>query len=305
MIFPIPGIAGNDAASRRHQIRFFHPAVCRTSPGISGAGIFCVPGSAFHHDIRPIRRAPADPSQRQNPGQVRCFRQPLRRTALYSMLLQSKKAAPAQAQLPGSSRSRRKYSKFSYDKSGVCPAHTGCLLSWRQRFRPHVRPAPCILPDGSLAQFRHTDRWSIFRFRTGSLPHGFHARCRHTAASVRRQSLQILRFSRKDPDAARSRCPAPLPSHLFRKARLPLPRSRGQLSLPCSRHTHPFSFRIWKDGSRCVLHSMKGSKKPSLSPGSSTPANDRKSVSKIFLPRKKPGQACGHILNHNYPFGGS
>ena len=45
--------------------------------------------------------------------------------------------------------------------------------------------------------------------------------------------------------------------------------------------------------------------KPSLSPGSSAPANDRKSVSKIFLPRKKPGQACGHILNHNYPFGGS
>lgn len=178
---------------------------------------FCVPGSAFHHDIRPIRRAPADPSQRQNPGQVRCFRQPLRRTALHSMLLQSKKAAPARAQLPGSSRSRRKYSKFSYDKSGVCPAHTGCLLSWRQRFRPHVRPAPCILPDGSLAQFRHTDRWSIFRFRTGSLPHGFHARCRHTAASVRRQSLQTLRFSRKDPDAARSRCPAPLPSHLSGK----------------------------------------------------------------------------------------
>ena len=46
-------------------------------------------------------------------------------------------------------------------------------------------------------------------------------------------------------------------------------------------------------------------KKPACSPGSSSPANDRKSVSKIFLPRKKPGQACGHILNHNYPFGGS
>ena len=43
--------------------------------------------------------------------------------------------------------------------------------------------------------------------------------------------------------------------HPFRKARLPLPRSRGQLSLPCSRHTHPFSFRIWKDGEEvcCIL----------------------------------------------------
>lgn len=53
----------------------------------------------------------------------------------------------------------------------------------------------------------------------------------------------------------------------------------------------------------CIL--WKTAKKPACSPGSSAPANDRKSVSKIFLPRKKPGQACGHILNHNYPFGGS
>lgn len=211
MIFPIPSITGNNAASRCHQIRFFHSAVCRPSPGISGTGIFVSLGlpSVMASDRYDVRLQP--PSQRQNPGQVRCFRQPLRRTALHSMLLQSKKAAPARARLPGSSRSRRKYSKFSYDKSGVCPAHTGCLLSWRQRFRPHVRPAPCILPDGSLAQFRHTDRWNISRFHTGSLPHGFHARCRHTVASVRRQSLQTLRFSRKDPDAARSRCPAPLP----------------------------------------------------------------------------------------------
>ena len=238
---------------------FFTLPFAGTSPGISGAGIFVSRGlpsimTSDRYDVR-LQTHRRDRIR----GSARCFRQPLRRTALHSMLLQSKKAAPARAQLPGSSRSRRKYSKFSYDKSGVCPAHTGCLLSWRQRFRPHVRPAPCILPDGSLAQFRHTDRWSIFRFRTGSLPHGFHARCRHTAASVRRQSLQTLRFSRKDPDAARSRCPAPLPSHLFRKARLPLPRSRGQLSLPCSRHTHPFSFRIWKDGGRGVLHFMEGS----------------------------------------------
>ena len=261
MIFPIPGIAGNDAASRRHQIRFFHPAVCRPSPGISGAGIFVSRGlpsimTSDRYDVRlqthrrdRIRsRSVVSGSHCDEQPYIPCFCNPRK-------------------QLPGSSRSRRKYSKFSYDKSGVCPAHTGCLLSWRQRFRPHVRPAPCILPDGSLAQFRHTDRWSIFRFRTGSLPHGFHARCRHTAASVRRQSLQILRFSLKDPDAARSRCPAPLPSHLFRKARLPLPRSRGQLSLPCSRHTHPFSFRIWKDGGRGVLHSMEDSKKSGLLAG--------------------------------------
>ena len=100
MIFPIPSVTGNNAASRRHQIRFFHPAVSQALSRNKRRRHFCVPGSAFHHDIRPIRRAPADPSQRQNPGQVRCFRQPLRRTALHSMLLQSKKAAPARAQLP-------------------------------------------------------------------------------------------------------------------------------------------------------------------------------------------------------------
>lgn len=66
----------------------------------------------------------------------------------------------------------------------------------------------------------------------------------------------------RDP-GVQHRCP----SHLFRKARLPLPRSRGQLSLPCSRHTHPFSFRIWKDGGRGVLHFMEDSKKAGLLAG--------------------------------------
>ena len=264
MIFPIPGIAGNDAASRRHQIRFFHPAVCRTSPGISGAGIFVSRGlpsimTSDRYDVRlqthrrdRIRgRSVVSGSHCDEQPCIPCFCNPRKQLLL-------KRSFPDRADPDRNIQNSRMINP-------ACVQHI-CLLSWRQRFRPHVRPAPCILPDGSLAQFRHTDRWSIFRFRTGSLPHGFHARCRHTAASVRRQSLQTLRFSRKDPDAARSRCPAPLPSHLFRKARLPLPRSRGQLSLPCSRHTHPFSFRIWKDGSRCVLHSMKGSKKPSLSP---------------------------------------
>ena len=274
MIFPIPGVAGNDAASRCHQIRFFHSAVCRSSPGISGTGIFVSRGlpSVMASDRYDVRLQPHRRDRIRGRSVVsgsHCDEQPC------------KKAAPARAQLPGSSRSRRKYSKFSYDKSGVCPAHTGCLLSWRQRFRPHVRPAPCILPDGSLAQFRHTDRWNISRFHTGSLPHGFHARCRHTVASVRRQSLQTLRFSRKDPDAARSRCPAPLPSHLFRKARLPLPRSRGQLSLPCSRHTHPFSFRIWKDGGRGVLHFMEDSEKESCKAGFSACGGSRKRHSTI------------------------
>ena len=57
MIFPIPSITGNNAASRRHQIRFFHPAVCRTSPGISGAGIFVSRGlpsimTSDRYDVR-------------------------------------------------------------------------------------------------------------------------------------------------------------------------------------------------------------------------------------------------------------
>mgnify|MGYP004589138145 CR=1 FL=1 len=44
--------------------------------------------------------------------------------------------------------------------------------------------------------------------------------------------------------------------------------------------------------------------KPDCSPGPGAPANDRKSF-KNFPFLKKPGQTCGHILNHNYPFGGS
>ena len=239
MIFPIPSITGNNAASRCHQIRFFHPAVCRTSPGISGAGIFVSRGlpsimTSDRYDVRlqthrrdRIRgRSVVSDSHCDEQPCIPCFCNPRKQLLL-------ERSFPDRADPDGNIQNSRMINP--------------------------VRPAPCILPDGSLAQFRHTDRWSIFRFRTGSLPHGFHARCRHTAASVRRQSLQTLRFSRKDPDAARSRCPAPLPSHLFRKARLPLPRSRGQLSLPCSRHTHPFSFRIWKDWGRGVLHFMEGS----------------------------------------------
>lgn len=201
------------------------------------------------------------------------------------MLLQSKKAAPARARLPGSSRSRRKYSKFSYDKSGVCPAHTGCLLSWRQRFRPHVRPAPCILPDGSLAQFRHTDRWNISRFHTGSLPHGFHARCRHTVASVRRQSLQTLRFSRKDPDAARSRCPAPLPVTPFPESPF-TSATVAWTTLFTLFKAYAFLFLLGygRMGEEVCCILWKTVKKPACSPGSSVLANDRKSVSKIFLP---------------------
>ena len=63
MIFPIPGVAGNDAASRCHQIRFFHSAVCRSSPGISGTGIFVSRGlpsvmASDRYDVRlqPHRR---------------------------------------------------------------------------------------------------------------------------------------------------------------------------------------------------------------------------------------------------------
>ena len=254
MIFPIPGITGNNAASRCHQIRFFHPAVCRPSPGISGAGIFVSRGlpsimTSDRYDVRlqPHRRdrirgrSVVSGSHCDEQPCIPCFCNPGKQLLL-------KRSFPDRADSDGNIQNSRM----------INPA---CVQ--------HIPDAfyPCILPDGSLAQFRHTDRWSISRFHTGSLPHGFHARCRHTVASVRRQSLQTLRFSRKDPDAAQSRCPAPLPSHLFRKARLPLPRSRGQLSLPCSRHTHPFSFRIWKDGGRGVLHFMEDSKKAGLLAG--------------------------------------
>ena len=261
MIFPIPGIAGNDAASRRHQIRFFHPAVCRPSPGISGAGIFVSRGlpsimTSDRYDVRLQTHRRDRIRGRSVVSGSHCDEQPciprLCNPRKQLLLKRSFRIEPIPTEIFRNSRMI----------NPACVQHIPDAFYHGGNVSVSSRSSSTLHTDQTAAwrNSGHTDRWSSFRFRTGSLPDGFHARCRHTAASVRRQSLQILRFSRKDPDAARSRRPAPLPSHLFRKARLPLPRSRGQLSLPCSRHTHPFSFRIWRVcRGRGVLHFMEGS----------------------------------------------
>ena len=305
MIFPIPGIAGNDAASRRHQIRFFHPAVCRTSPGISGAGIFVSRGlpsimTSDRYDVRlqthrrdRIRgRSVVSGSHCDEQPCIPCFCNPRKQLLL-------ERSFPDRADPDGNIQNSRMINPACVQHIPDAFYHGGNVSV--PTFVQH-------LAYYQTAAWRNSGIQTVGAFSVsaqaachmGSMP-AVVIRLLLSADKVCKpcDSPGKIRMQR-DP-GVQHRC-----RHTFSGKPVYLCRGRVDNSLyPVQGIRILFLLGYGKMGEEVCCILWKTAKKPACSPGSSTPANDRKSVSKIFLPRKKPGQACGHILNHNYPFGGS
>lgn len=284
MIFPIPSITGNNAASRCHQIRFFHSAVCRPSPGISGTGIFVSRGlpsvmASDRYDVRlqPHRRdrirgrSVVSGSHCDEQPCIPCFCNPRKQLLL-------ERSFPDRADPDGNIQNSRMINPACVQHIPDAFYHGGNVS------------VPTFVQH--LAYYQ-TAAWRNSGIQTvGTFPVSTQAACHMGSmpAVVIRLLLSADKVCKpcdspgkirmqRDP-GVQHRC-----RHTFSGKPVYLCRGRVDNSLyPVQGIRILFLLGYGRMGEEVCCILWKTVKKPACSPGSSVLANDRKSVSKIFLP---------------------
>lgn len=260
MIFPIPGITGNNAASRCHQIRFFHSAVCRPSPGISGTGIFVSQGlpsvmASDRYDVRlqPHRRdrirgrSVVSGSHCDEQPCIPCFCNPRKQLLL-------KRSFPDRADPDGNIQNSRMINPACVQHIPDAFYHGGNVS------------VPTFVQH--LAYYQ-TAAWRNSGIQTvGTFPVSTQAPATWVPCPLSSYGCFCPPTKSANPAILpeRTGCSAiPVSStaarHTFSGKPVTSPRSLWTTIFTLSRPYAPFSFRIWKDGGRGVLHFMEDSEK--------------------------------------------